>query len=93
MNLVSLELAKLYLHRIFFVRKLRIAALAFILKSGIPLTGPDISRGSFYAHALEFSKLEFDFNIKESIDGFKTYKENIHAASVAVVDFRRLKTH
>lgn len=40
----------------------------------------------------EFSKLEFDFNNKESIDGFK-YKENINAASGAVVDFRRLKTH
>lgn len=52
MKLVSSELAKLYLHRIFFVRKLRIAALAFILKSGIPLTLPDISRGSFYTHTL-----------------------------------------
>lgn len=41
----------------------------------------------------ELSKLEFDFNNKESIDGFKMYKENINAASGAVVDFRRLKTH
>lgn len=44
-------------------------------------------------YTCEFSKLEFDFNNKENSDGFKMYKENINAASVAVVDFRRLKTH